>query len=176
MGAVSDIALLSWCAEFTLSHSEAVRERVHKELEASAQTSLIMTLRTIRLQGVVLAIGMLSLFESLLQAHLRWDRPFDQLDEYLKQHEKCELAAKFNQYRLAVNVLKHGRGKSYERLLAMPGELEFKIKKPGESFFDEGEVSEIDTLIDVDDQLVRRCATLIQEIACFIRSKENVWI
>jgi hypothetical protein len=77
---------------------------------------------------------------------------------------------------LAINVLKHGRGRSYEHLLSKSAELEFKVKRPGESVFDEDEVSEVDTFIDVDDQFVRRCAALIQEITSFIRSKENVWI
>jgi hypothetical protein len=135
-----------------------------------------MGLRTIRLQGAVLVIGMLSLFESLLQSHLGWERPFDQLDEYLQRHGKPELAATFERHRLAINVLKHGRGKSYDRLLAQSAELEFKLKELGRSFFDEGDVSEVGTLIDVDDQFVRRCAALIQEISGLIRSKESVWI
>jgi hypothetical protein len=103
MGAVSDIELLSRCAEFTLSHSAIVEKKVLKELETSARTSLIMTLRTIRLQRAVLAIGMLSLFESLLKTHMNWERPFDRLADYLDEHERSELAQVFEQYRLAIN-------------------------------------------------------------------------
>jgi len=176
MAAVSDIQLLSQCAELTLSHSAKIEEGVLKELETSSRTSLIMTLRTIRLQRAVLAIGMLSLFESLLRTHMSWESPFDRLGVYLKRHERGELARVFEQYRLAINVLKHGRGRSYDRLLARSAELEFKIKEAGEAFLDEGDVSEVDTLIDVGDKFVRRCAALIQEISTFIRSEEKIWI
>jgi hypothetical protein len=176
MGAAPDIQLLSRCAELTLSHSKKIEEEALVELENSSRTSLIMTLRTIRLQHAVLAIGMLSLFESLLKSHMRWAHPFDQLRDYLNQHQRLDLAQVFEQYRLAVNVLKHGRGRSYDRLLTQSTELEFKIKEPSEAFFHEGDVSEVVTLIDADDQFVRRCAALVEEISTFIRSEEKIWI
>ena len=70
-----------------------------------------------------------------------------------------------------MNVLKHGRGRSYERLLARPGEVEFKVKAPDENFFSEGDVSEVGVLIDVDDGFVRRCAAVIEEASAVIRTK-----
>src|SRR5262249_48278658 len=83
MGAVSDIQLLSRCAEFTLSHSECVEKKILTELQTSAATPLVMGLRLIRLQSVVLTIGMFSLFESLLQTHMAWQQPFAELRKYL---------------------------------------------------------------------------------------------
>jgi hypothetical protein len=174
--AVSDIDLLSRCAEFTLSHSLDVRDRVIKELQTSGRTSLVTALRMVRLQSIILAIGMFSLFESLLQSRMQWVQPFDQLHEYLKQCDRDELAQTFSDYRLAINVLKHGRGRSYAQLLARAVKLEFEVKPQGEDFFYEGDVSEVDTLINVDERFVRRCAALIQEASAVIRSKEDVWI
>ncbi|HYU13264.1 MAG TPA: hypothetical protein VEK82_11850 [Stellaceae bacterium] len=176
MAAVSDIQLLSQCAEFTLSHSSSVREKILNELQTNASTPLIMGLRLIRLQGVVLSIGMFSLLESLLQTHVGWSQPFDHLVKYLRDHEEGALADSFNDYWLAINVLKHGSGRSYDQLLAKSANLEFKVKSEGEPFFYEGDVSEVDVLIDVDETFVRRCAGLIEEVSSVIRSNEQVWI
>jgi hypothetical protein len=135
-----------------------------------------MGLRLIRLQGAVLSIGMFSLFESLLQTHMGWPQPFDQLPKYLKDHKEDALANVFGDYQLAVNVLKHGRGRSYDQLLAKSANLEFKIKPEGGPFFHEGDVSEVDILIDVDDRFVRGCAALIERVSSVLRSNEQVWV
>ena len=86
------------------------------------------------------------------------------------------MADSFNDYRLAINVLKHGSGRSYGQLLAKSANLEFNVKPEGEPFFYEGDVSEVDVLIDVDERFVRRCAGLIEEVSSVIRSNEQVWI
>jgi hypothetical protein len=170
----SDIDLLSMCAEFTLAHSESVQEGILKELQTSARTPFVTSLRMLSLQRAILATGMFSLFEGLLQSHMGWTRPFDQLKEYLQQGGHDALAQKFEDYRLAINVLKHGRGKSYDLLLSRASELEFRIKPEEEHFFDEGDVSEVAVLVLVDDPFVRRCAALIQEVTAIIRSREQV--
>jgi hypothetical protein len=175
-GAVSDITLLSQCAEFTLSHSLKVQEEILKELETKAATSLVMGLRLIRLQGAILSIGMFALFESLLQTHLGWSQPFDRLLKYLRDHKKDELADTFDDYRLAINVVKHGKGRSYDELLSRGRQLEFEAKPQNEPFFHEGDVSEVSTLINVDERFVRRCAALIEDVTAVIRSNEQFWI
>jgi hypothetical protein len=114
---------------------------------------------------------MFSLFGSLLQSEMGWAEPFERLKEDLKQSGNAGLAETFNDYQLAINVLKHGMGRSYQRLLAKSSELEFKVKPEGEPFFFEGDVSEVSTLIDVDEQFVRRCAALIQEASSIVHSK-----
>lgn len=40
---------------------------------------------------------------------------------------------------------------------------------PDEDYFDEGDVSEITTLIEVDDEFVLACARLIEEVSEEIR-------
>jgi hypothetical protein len=169
----SDIELLSMCADFTLSHSASVQGDIIKELQTSARTPLVTGLRMIRLQRAISAIGMFSLFESMLQNQMGWAQAFERLNEYLNDHGKHELAKKFSDYRLAINVLKHGEGRSYESLLSRSAELGFRVKPKGEPFFAEGDVSEADVLVDVDDKFVKRCATLIQEATGVIRSSER---
>ena len=175
-GMVSDITLLFQCAEFTLSHSRYVEQAAVEELRTSAATPPIIALRLVRLQRAVLALGMFSLFESMLQTRMGWDIPLDQLDAYLKKHGTAGFAQKFNDYKLAINVLKHGKGRSYDELLARSTGLDFTVKSDGEYFFDEGDVSEIlSLLIDVDEKFVFTCASLIEDAATLIRSIEKNW-
>jgi hypothetical protein len=166
-----DTDLLPLCAEFTLSHSQTVQDRVHEELQTSARTPLVTTLRMLRLQRAILVTGMFSLFESLLQSEMGWIEPFDWLKECLQRAGKLEFAETFNDYQLAVNVLKHGKGRSYRQLLAKSPNLEFKVKPEGEHFFFEGDVSEVSVLIDVDEEFVRRSAALIQDASSVMRLK-----
>jgi hypothetical protein len=153
-----------------------VEEDVLQELEISAATPLVVALRVIRLQKTILATGMFSLYESFLQVGMGWKErsAFDELEKCLKKHDEHKLAQVFSDYRLAVNVLKHGKGPSYDRLVERSSKLEFKIKLPEEAFFFEGDVSELaSVLIDVHGKFVERCAEIIQETLAVLRSKEQ---
>ena len=57
------------------------------------------------------------------------------------------------------------KGRSYDTLVAKLSTLSFKIKMPGEDYFDEGDVSEISILIEVNDEFVLDCARLIEEVS-----------
>src|SRR4051794_13581428 len=172
----SDIGLLNRCAQFTLNHARDVENDVLGKLETSAATPLVVALRVIRLQKAILVTGMFSLYESFLQVGMGWKErsAFEELEKFLKKHDEHKLSQVFSDYRLAVNVLKHGRGSSYDRLAKRSSELEFKMKLPDEVFFFEGDVSElVSVLIDVDDNFVERCAEIIQETLAVLRSKEE---
>jgi hypothetical protein len=160
--ALTDIDLLTACADFTLLHTHAAEQETVTRLETSAATSLVNALRIFRLQRAILAVGMFSMFEALLQSKLKWDKPFNQLDDHLRKHNKPHLALAITDYRLAINVLKHGEGSSHKALLARADILEFKVRAEGDHFYEEGDVSDVAILVDVDDQFVRRCAELIQ--------------
>jgi hypothetical protein len=164
-----DTDLLPMCVEFTLSHSRSVQDKVIEELQTSSRTPLVKALQMLRLQRAIFATGMFSLFEFVLQSQTGWDQPFTRLKEYLDQSGHTELAETFNDYQSAINVLKHGTGRSYRQLLAKASRLEFKIKPEGEPFFYEGDVSEISVLIDVDENFVRRCAALIQQVSSVVK-------
>jgi hypothetical protein len=58
----------------------------------------------------------------------------------------------------------------------MGADLPFRIKRPGEDFFSEGDVSEVATLIEVDDRFVRDCAGLVAQVAGVINKAYSVWI
>jgi hypothetical protein len=95
----------------------------------------------------------------------------------LKRSGEIDLGNRFSVFAYAINVLKHGRGPSYDALVAMNAtDLPFRIKRPGEGFFSEGDVSEVATLIEVDDRFVQGCADLVAQVAGVINKAHSVWI
>jgi hypothetical protein len=62
-------------------------------------------------------------------------------------------------------VLKHGRGRSYDALVKKASALPFRVKRPGESFFCEGDIAEVSTLVEVDDAFLLSCAEIIREVS-----------
>jgi hypothetical protein len=170
--AKTDIELLTRCAEFSLGHIHSVEEQIHKELETSGATRLVMALRLCRLQRAVVAAGTFSIFESLLQAAMSWKDAFVELDKYLRLRGEDVLADRIGDYYKAVNSLKHGIGKSHSKLLGRHS-LEFEVKGPGDFFFDEGDVSEIGVLVDADDDFLRLGSELIEKVRSVIEAKEG---
>jgi hypothetical protein len=162
--ALTDIELLTTCVDFTLQHTHEAEQQTSKELETSGATQLVNALRIFRLQRAILAVGMFSMFEALLQSKLKWtDKTFDELDHALRNDGKPHLADEFMDYRLAVNVLKHGTGPSHQKLLARADRLEFKVRADGDHFHEEGDVSDVGILVDADDRFLHRCAELIKQ-------------
>ena len=56
--------------------------------------------------------------------------------------------------------------RSYNVLLAKNGgTLNSKVKQPDEHFFDEGDVSEVTMLVDVDDSFIYSCVETIKLVS-----------
>lgn len=156
---------------FTLRALEEVNSKVIEELQTSASTSSVKALQMIQLQKAILAIGMFSLFDSILQEELSCRNGFDEAKKILFQKGKIELHNRFDEFICAINVLKHGRGRSYDALVLKSRSLPFRIKLPEENFFFEGDVSEVSTLIEVDDNFVLNCAELIGQVSKEMRNE-----
>ena len=141
-------------------------------LQESASTPLVKGLQAVQLQKAILAVGMFSIFEARLQDGLNCNDGFGfrEVGQVLERAGYAVLKGRLEDLALAINVLKHGRGRSYDALVAKANTLPFRIKRPGEAFFAEGDVAEIQTLIEVDDAFVRTCADVIYEVADAIRS------
>lgn len=154
---------------FTLTALREANERTTDALQTSAATSLVKTLQMIQLQKAILAVGMFSIFEAILQDSLNCKDGFQEANDILDRERQIVLKERFSDLQLAINVLKHGRGRSYDALVAKAGALPFRVKLPGESCFFEGDVSEISTLIEVDDRFVLSCAEVIEEVSEAIR-------
>jgi hypothetical protein len=161
--------LIDRCTAFTLETLREANERTIDALQTSAATTLVKALQMIQLQKAILAVGMFSLFEASLQDGLSCRDGFREANNILDSEGEAVLKERFNDLQLAINVLKHGRGRSYDALVAKAGTLNFRVKLPGEVFFSEGDVSEVSALIEVDDTFVFNCAAVISEVSEAIR-------
>jgi hypothetical protein len=131
-------------------------------------TAAVKTLQAIRLQKAIIAVGMFSMLESILQDRLKSKNGFSEARRCLKAQKEVALEKRFSQFNAAINVLKHGLGESYEALLKHK-QLPFRIKHPGDAFFFEGDASEVTTLVDVDNKFVMDCAQLIRDVSNVVR-------
>ncbi len=157
--------LIDRCAAFTLQALENAQARTVEALQTSAATPLVKTLQMVQLEKVVSAVGMFSIFDAMLQDRLECADGFKEAAEILNFQGAEDLEERFSNLRLAINVLKHGKGRSYTELLEKAAALPFRIKQPDENFFNEGDVSEVSTLIEVDDAFVMNCAETIRDVS-----------
>lgn len=79
----------------------------------------------------LLAVDIFSLFEARMQHHFRRGPFSRKLKSLLLDAQQTDLADRFHQYYLAINVLKHGKGASYRELLNAPSS--FLVVKQFES-------------------------------------------
>jgi|ERR1051326_3409580 hypothetical protein len=157
--------LVDRCTEFTLEALREANERALGGLQTRAATPLVKALQMVQLQKAISAVGMFSIFEAMLQDGLECGDGFRAAQEILERDGESALKERFVDLQLAINVLKHGQGRSYDALIAKADRLPFRIRRPGEVFFFEGDVSEVATLIDVDDAFVISCAEVIRHVS-----------
>jgi hypothetical protein len=157
--------LVDHCTAFTLEALRQANERTLDGLQTSAATPLVKAIQMVQLQKAISAVGMFSLFEAMLQDGLECADGFREAEKILEGEGETVLKERFADFQLAINVLKHGRGRSYEALIAKADHLPFRIKRVGEAFFFEGDVSEVATLIEVDDAFVLGCAEVIRQVS-----------
>ncbi len=119
----------------------------------------------VQIQKVISAVGMFSIFEAKLQNVLNCRNGFRGVAETLTQQGDLDLQARFADLLLAIHVLKHGRGQSYDVLVNKAASLPFKVKLANEDFFNEGDVGEASTHVEVDDAFALGCADVIREVA-----------
>lgn len=165
------------CTAFTLTSLKGVHEKTIDALQTSGATLLVKTLQMIRLEKAILAVGMFSIFDAILQDRLDCSLPclirlqycangFIEAKSILKQGNEKELLEEFSDYELAINALKHGKGRSYNQLIAKDTiSIKATVKKPNENFFFEGDVSEISGLIEVDDEFIENCSLVIARVS-----------
>lgn len=161
--------LVDRCVTFTLKTLGDANERAIEALKTSGSTSLVKTLQMIQLQKAILAVGMFSIFEANLQDGLGCSNGFDEAKKILGDEGELDTKERLDDLYLAINVLKHGRGRSYDALVVKAEMLPFRVKLPDESFFLEGDVSEVSTLIEVDDAFVQYCGNVISDVSEVIR-------
>ena len=86
------------------------------------------------------AVDIFSLFEARMQHHFKRGPFSRKLKSLLLESQQTDLADKFYQYYLAINVLKHGKGTSYRELLNVSNSL-FVVKSNEDIIIDEEHLS-----------------------------------
>jgi len=155
---------------YSLNALEVARNNVIEEFHTCSATSLVKAAQMIRLQKAITAVGMFSMFDAILQDQLKCSDGFKGAAKMLEDKGDSHLNENFHDLQKAINVLKHGKGSSYDALVRKSGTLPFKVKQPDETFFNEGYVDEIATLVEVDDAFVLLCAKVIDDVAKSILS------
>jgi hypothetical protein len=164
------------CAAFTLEALRSANERTFEALQTSAATPLVKALQMIQLQKVIFSVGMFSIFEASLQDRLNCRDGFREAEAILDQQGEAELKDRFQDLVAAINVLKHGKGRSYDALVTKAQRLPFRMRLPNEAFFFEGDVSEVSTLVEVDDAFVQLCGYVIREVSDVLRKVRQDFI
>lgn len=158
--------LIEDCTTFTLTGLKEIEDKAIFALQTFGASSSIKALQLISLEKAILAVGIFSIFEGILQDHLKCKNGFAQTKNILKQKEEWDLLSRFINLELAINALKHGRGKSYNALLVENEKSNnAKIKQSDNHFLNEGDISEVNTLIEVDDNFIYRCVETIKLIS-----------
>jgi hypothetical protein len=164
-----DIDLVSLAADYTVAGQDYAEELNLNLLQRDGKTSRVIVARMMTMRATIVATGTISVFEALLQQSLGWSDPFACLDRHLRDQGLDDLADRFLDYRDAVNVLKHGAGRSHDRLLARTDRLEFSVRALHQPFHDEGDISEVGTLVRADTEFVRSCGRLVADVAEALR-------
>lgn len=160
--------LVERCAAFSIATLKSTDERTLDALEVSGATTHVKSLQMSNLQRTILAVGMFSIFEATLQDALG-GRGFEEARKILNDQNEIGTKERFENVYLAINVLKHGHGRSYKALIAKNDLIPFKVKFYRGELFNEGDVAEVRTLIEVDDSFVQLCADVIAEVSGVVR-------
>ncbi|WP_338334693.1 MULTISPECIES: hypothetical protein [Xanthomonas] len=168
--------LATRCAALTNGLLEENRAHVLAELQEHGTTVLVKALQAIELQGAIVAVGMVAMFDAALQDALNCGDGFKEALNIIEQAGEDELFVRFKDVQLAVNVLKHGAGRSHNELMARRDQLLFRVRGDDE-FFNEGDVSELATLVEVDSAFLRYCSETIDLVAALIkRERPAAWV
>jgi hypothetical protein len=158
--------LIYRCSAFTLENLHQANEKTIEALQESGSTILVKTIQMIQLQKVIHVIGIFAMFEAILQDELECINGFVDAKMILQKQNESELCENFIDMELAINVLKHGQGRSYKTLISRNGgTLRRYIKELNDDLFREGDIANIQTLIEVDDDFVIQCSNTIYEVA-----------
>lgn len=137
-------------------------------VENDSSSDIVNVARSAQMQMVMIAIGGFSMLEGILEQTRGWASPFKELDQKLRAEGLTSIADEFTTYRLAINVLKHGYGNSYEQLLRRDN-VPFRVKARDEYFFEEGDLGEIPGLVLVDHNFLLSCSHVIDKALTALR-------
>ncbi len=162
MPALNSWTLIIAAMERAVSSAQKDADESLNRFRNDGSSNIVNALRSSRMQLVMAAVGGFAMLEGILEQSMGWKKPYQELEQQLRRSGQDALADSFMSFRMAINVLKHGFGESYERLTRRSN-LSFRVKLSEGQFFDEGDVSEIPGLMLVDDRFVLACAQVIEQ-------------
>jgi hypothetical protein len=127
--------LIGYCTAFALKALTEAETTAMEALQTGGGTKPVRAIQMAQLQRTVSAVGMFSIFDAMLQDCLQCTDGFKRAGELLESAGESALKERFDVLHLAVNVLKHGSGRSYDELLARADVLPFRLKRRNEVFF-----------------------------------------
>lgn len=165
--------LIRQAALMCLGHAEAVADHAAENLQTGASTSDVNALRIASAAYSIIAVGAFQSFEAYLHFTRGWQDAFVELNSTLNSHKYTATSEQFLVFKDAINALKHGDGRSYRRLLASSA-LPFDVKAEGERYFDEGDVSEVVSLVNAGPAFVHACIRVMDDAYEAIVAIESV--
>lgn len=160
---LDDVEMLVASGRATAHQIQNALDDIHKELETSGATRLLSAIDVCNTQIATSVVGIFSLYESRLQFAHGWGKPFDEVQRFLVTYGAPNQAEEFKNFRLAVNVLKHGKGASHTKLLARADQLPFEVQRTFGSLHEEGDVCPPSDLILVSVEFLGLCCDAIEK-------------
>lgn len=160
-----EVSLLPDACAGMLPQIQKREQACFQALELSGSTVYVNALRSVRLQRLISVVGMFSVLDAVLKDWRGWDDPAKQAVDELRSNGEADLAQRFQDYWDANNVLKHGRGRSYDKLVVRQGTLDFRLHTEDKPLFEEGDIADGHCLIDVTDHFVMAAAEVVREVA-----------
>jgi hypothetical protein len=157
---LDDIETLVTAGRATAQQVKGVLENIYSELETSGATRLLSGIDICNSQVAVSLVGVFSVYDSRLQIAIGGDKPIDDLIKRLALAD----------YRLAVNVLKHGVGSSHTKLLARKSQLPFQVQANVGELAVEGDVCPPSDLVIVSTEHLEQCCDLIEKTWAFVQA------
>lgn len=162
--------LIDKCVGFKLSFLKDIEQKSLDALQENAMTYDVKILQAMNMDRAIFIVGVFSMYESTLQNKLNCRNGFKEIEKILKQNNKQLLLNQFLDLKYAINALKHGEGISHNTLLKKEN-LKIKIKKSHSEVFQEGNITEIETLILVNDKFILDCVKIMHAISKVLGDK-----
>ncbi|ENG5660868.1 hypothetical protein ABUT75_002436 [Flavobacterium psychrophilum] len=168
MHSFSELILRS--SAFLQNTLDEIENKTLNELETNGATIHIKNLQMINLQKAFFFIGVFSYYEALLQERLECKNGLEEAKKILKENGENLLHEKFIELQYVVNVLKHGKGRSYNQLIEKENrKINVIIKELEPEYYDEGSIDEISSLIEVNNEFIDESINLINEFSTVIQ-------
>ena len=167
---LDDIETLVTAGRATAHQVRGSLKDIYSALETSGATRVLSGIDICNSQVALSLVGVFSVYESRLQTAIGGDKPVDDLIKLLASAGHAADAAALDDYRLAVNVLKHGVGSSHTKLLARKSRLPFQVQANFGELAVEGDVCPPSDLVVVSTEHLEQCCDLFERTWVFVQA------